>query len=133
MPKYSFSMQQDYNCRELDLMKFFRFSLKKSWRGGTEFWHLPLRKAVILLNARQLFITWFRPSSVAGKPCFRGIFAIRVQPDVREKIGLFALVNNLNSRKSNWCSRCITLDKRSYSSEVKVELTSILVGSFARA
>ena len=91
-----------------------------------------LRKAVILLNARQLFITWFKPSSAAGTPCALEIFAIRVQPDVREKIGLFALVNDLNSRKSNCCSCCIGLDTRSYSNEVKVELPSIPVGSFAR-
>ena len=92
-----------------------------------------LRKAVIHLSARQLFITGFKPSSAAGTPCALEIIAIRVQPDVREKIGLFALENNLNSRKSNCCSRCIALDKRSYSSEVKVDLTRILVGSFARA
>ena len=92
-----------------------------------------LRKAVILLNGLQFFITRFKPSLAAGTPCALETFAIRVQPDIREKIGLFALENNLNSRKSNCCSRCIALDKGSYSSEVKVDLTIMLVGSFARA
>ena len=114
-----------YNYWQWDIL----YSLKEEVRS-LDTW--VLRKAFILLNTRKLFITWFRPSSAAGTPCVLQVFAIQVQPDVREKTGLFALVKDLNSRKSNCCSCCIGLDTRSYSNEVKVELPSIPVGSFAK-